>query len=318
MAHDGYTRSATIHESSRSVIERGVRRRDGLPVVIKRAAPGIPPAQSLLRLRNEWFICRIFDAPEIIRVLELIEEGDEVALVFAGDERLVALDQRERAGPMDIRESLVVALGILDALAVIHGKSVVHKDIKPGNILIDPESRRVVLIDFGIAGVVPRELGRSRVDPRCEGTLGYMPPEQTGRVSRAVDYRSDYYGLGATLYWMLAGERPFAELREPGELIHAQLTRVPALLDERRPEVPQSLARIVAKLLSKAAEDRYQGSFGLRADLLRCLAVLDGEVPDEAFELATVDPSERLRQPRTLHGREPQLSRLRALHRRAA
>jgi predicted ATPase/signal transduction histidine kinase/CheY-like chemotaxis protein len=331
MDEGAYQITSVLRESPRTLAQRGIRRSDGREVVIKTAAAHVAPSESLPRYRNEWFVTRMFETPRVPRVLELIESTNETALVFESNPGLIALDEwavamalpstddlasRSRA-PLSVRQSLVVALGIVDALAEVHAKSVVHKDVKPSNLLVDPELGRVMLIDFGIATVVPRTLGRSQLEARFEGTLGYLPPEQTGRVNRAIDYRSDYYGLGACLYWMLSGAPPFAELHDHNELIHALLTRPPTRLTELRPELPRVLAEIVAKLLAPSAEDRYQGSFGLRADLSRCLAALDQHGVIEDFELATLDPSERLRQPRRLHGRERERARLLAVHRRA-
>lgn len=331
MDEGAYQITSVLRESPRTLAQRGIRRSDGREVVIKTAAAHVAPSESLPRYRNEWFVTRMFETPRVPRVLELIESTNETALVFESSPGFIALDEwavamalpftddptpRSRA-PLSVRQSLVVALGIVDALAEVHAKSVVHKDVKPSNLLVDPELGRVMLIDFGIATVVPRTLGRSQLEARFEGTIGYLPPEQTGRVNRSIDYRSDYYGLGACLYWMLSGAPPFAELHDDNELIHALLTRPPTRLTELRPELPRVLAEIVAKLLAPSAEDRYQGSFGLRADLSRCLAALDQHGVIEDFELATLDPSERLRQPRRLHGRERERARLLAVHRRA-
>jgi predicted ATPase/signal transduction histidine kinase/CheY-like chemotaxis protein len=325
MEYGEYQSTSLIRESLRSVVQRGIHRGDAREVVIKTPAPHVPPAESLPRFRNEWFITRMFDTPTIARVIELIESPNETALIFESHEGLIALDERvarlERVGDtqplLSVRQSLIVALGVLDALAAIHAKSVVHKDIKPSNLLVDVELDRIVLIDFGIATVVPRELGPPRAAGAFEGTLGYMAPEQTGRINRPIDYRSDYYGLGATLYWMLGGVHPFASLPDHSELIHALLTRAPPLLSELRPELPPVLVRIVGKLLSTAADERYQGSFGLRADLSRCLAALDDHGEIEDFALATVDPSERLRQPRRLYGRERERALLLDVHAQA-
>jgi PAS domain S-box-containing protein len=313
-----YESTGLIRESARSVIARGVRVRDGLEVVLKSSAPHVPPAESLARLRNEWFIARMFDTPRVSRVVELIEDGGELMIVFERSEGMIALDQRVGSGRLELGQCLQLALELVDALADIHQKSVVHKDVKPANILVDVELSRAKLIDFGIATIIARELGRPLSDAGFGGTAGYMPPEQTGRVNRPVDHRSDYYGLGATMYWMLSGGHPFAEFGDRSELIHAQLTRVPPLLCELDPTIPPVVARIVAKLLRKAAEDRYQGSFGLRADLSRCLSELDerGEISD--FEIATIDPGERLQPPRRLHGREAQRNTLAAAHQRAS
>lgn len=300
----------SIHESRRSVVHRARRRSDGLEVVVKTPSPQVSATEYIARFRNEQVLCAMVDSPSVVRVLELSENAGQIALVTQSYPGFTSLNERGREGPLGVRESLQVALRILDGLAAIHAKHVVHKDLKPDNVLIDPELSRAVLIDFGIAAVVPRNINSLTANTQLEGTIGYMAPEQTGRINRRVDYRSDYYSLGATLHWMLAGEHPFAEITEHGALIHAHIARVPSLLSDLHPHVPVVLARIVAKLLSKAADDRYRGTFGLRADLQRCLDDLDehGQIPE--FEIGALDPAEHLRLGRQLYGRESQLAQL--------
>ncbi|HVH97342.1 MAG TPA: AAA family ATPase, partial [Enhygromyxa sp.] len=299
-----------IHASTLSVVHRARRVGDGREVFVKTPARPSSAGDLLAQLRHELLVCRMFEAPSLIRAIELIEREGTAALVLDSVPDSTTLSQRAASARLSPLEAVVVALGILEGLATLHGRNVVHKDVKPDNVLVDRELARVVLIDFGIAAIVPRDSGSVAADARLEGTLGFMPPEQTGRINRPIDYRSDYYALGATLFWMLAGEPPFGALHEPEALVHAHIARVPRRLDEIDDAVPPALARIVAKLLSKAADERYQGAFGLRSDLRRCAEELAaGGWPD--FEIATVDPSEQLRAPDPLYGRGPQLEQLR-------
>ncbi len=299
-----------IHSSTLSAVHQARRVDDGLEVFIKTPSRQLGSGELVTQLHHELLVCRMFDSPSLIRAIELIEDERVTALVLERVPNGETLRQRGARAPLTVIEALTVALGILDALATMHARNVVHKNIKPDNVLVDPSLSRVVLIDFGIAAIVPRDAGSVTASAKLEGTLAFMPPEQTGRINRQIDYRSDYYALGSTLYWMLTGAPPFGEIHEPEELVHAHIARVPPSL-EHHEKVPTALARVVAKLLSKAAEERYQGTFGLRADLRRCMDELaDGGWP--AFPIATADPAEQLRLPHHLYGRRPQLEQLRA------
>jgi signal transduction histidine kinase/predicted ATPase/CheY-like chemotaxis protein len=314
MRFGDYELHEQIHASSISAVHRARRISDGHEVFVKTPARQSSTAEVIAQLRHELFVCRMFDAASLIRAIELVESETATALVLESVPDSMTLSQRAALARLELGEAVTVALGILEAITTLHGRNVVHKDIKPDNVLVTHELSRVVLIDLGIAAIVPRDSGSVAADARLEGTLGFMPPEQTGRINRPIDYRSDYYALGATLFWMLAGEPPFGSLHEPEELVHAHIAKVPRRLDEPNPDgssrVPPALARIVAKLLSKAADERYQGAFGLRADLRRCAEELAaGGWPD--FAIAQVDPTEQLRLPHHLYGRAAQLEQLR-------
>ncbi|MFO7561669.1 MAG: ATP-binding protein [Enhygromyxa sp.] len=306
-----------IHASTLSVVHRARRVGDGREVFVKTPSRQAGAGDVVAQLRHELLVCRMFDDPSLTRAIELIESEGATALVLEGLPEGMTLSRRAAEARLTAREAVMVALGILDGLATLHGRNVVHKDVKPDNVLVTRDLSRVVLIDFGISAIVPRDSGSVAANARLEGTLWFMPPEQTGRINRPIDYRSDYYALGATLYWMLAGEPPFGALHEPEELVHAHIARAPRRLDELQAEgsseaiaVPPALARIVAKLLSKAADERYQGAFGLRRDLRRCAEELAaGGWPD--FAIAAVDPAEQLRLPHSLYGRAAQLEQLR-------
>lgn len=153
---------------------------------------------------------------------------------------------------------------ILDGL---YRHRVIHKDIKPANILINPETKQVKLIDFSIASLLPRESREIHSPNVLEGTLAYLSPEQTGRMNRKIDYRSDYYSLGITFYELLTGQLPF-QSNDPMELVHCHIAKQPEQLGDRREEeIPEVLCDIVMKLMAKNAEYRYQSALGLKFDL---------------------------------------------------
>ena len=217
--------------------------------------------------------------------------------------------------PMDVMQFLRIAIPLAGAIGRMHARGLIHKDIKPANILVDRRSGGVWLTGFGIASRLPREHQVPAPPEVIAGTLAYMAPEQTGRMNRSVDSRSDLYALGVTFYEMLAGEPPFAAA-DPMEWIHCHIARQPVPPDERVAGIPEMLAAIVLKLLAKTAEDRYQTAAGLASDLQRCLAEWEATGGIEPFPLGARDASDRMLIPERLYGREREIgSLLEAFHR---
>ncbi len=143
-----------------------------------------------------------------------------------------------------------------------------------------------------------------------EGTLSYLSPEQTGRMNRGIDYRTDFYSLGVTFYELLTGELPF-QSNDPMELVHSHIAKQPPPLGEnRRGEIPQVLWGIVMKLMAKNAEDRYQSALGLKFDLEFCLRQLEGSGKIESFAIAQRDVCERFIIPEKLYGRKSEVAQL--------
>jgi predicted ATPase/serine phosphatase RsbU (regulator of sigma subunit) len=302
----GYQIDSELHRSDHSVVYRGRRRSDGAAVVIKFLTGRYPLAYSNAKLRQEYTLSRDLDSPAIVRAYSLEPHNGSYALVmedFGG----VALREYLAGRPQAPGEFLPIALQIVDALSVIHASTIIHKDIKPSNIIINPQSGLVKVSDFGIASLLPRENQAVGSPELLEGTLAYISPEQTGRMNRPIDYRSDFYSLGVLFYEMLTGELPF-QSADPLELVHQHIARMPAPPEQRQPGIPPALARIVLKLLAKPAEERYQSAFGLRADLQECLRQLEAAGTIADFPLGRHDISERFQLPQTLYGRERELA----------
>ena len=180
------------------------------------------------------------------------------------------------ADRIDLPDSLEIAVSLAGTLKEVHRQGILHKMINPFNIFVDPASRTVKLTGFGLATRFPRE-NPTTLSPQLSGeTLPYMSPEQSGRMNRVLDYRSDFYSLGATLYELFTGRVPF-QSREAMEIIHAHIARQPPPPDEIEPQVPRVLSNIVMKLLAKRAEARYQRHSGLSADLLACVEQLENQ-----------------------------------------
>jgi serine/threonine protein kinase len=228
-----------------------------------------PTLESIQRLTHEYELRDFLDSAWALRPVELVREGGRMMLVvqYVGGEPL----DRLIGQPMEIGQFLRLAVALSAALSQLHGRGLVHKDIKPANVLVHSATGQVWLTGFGIASRLPRER-QSPEPPECiAGTLAYMAPEQTGRVNRSIDSRSDLYSLGVTFYEMLTGGLPFAA-SDPMEWVHCHIARQPAPPSSLRRDVPTSVSVITMKLLSKTSEERYQTAAGVESDLRRCLA----------------------------------------------
>jgi predicted ATPase/signal transduction histidine kinase/DNA-binding response OmpR family regulator len=285
------------------LLARGKRRGagTGAETILTSTYPSQPSLQAeVARLVHALRVRERLDIGFAARPRELVEhEGRAVLVLDDPGGRVLASLVVERPSP-DV--CLRIAVGVADAVTALHDRGIVHKDLKPAHVLADVTTGRAWLTGFGVASVLPRERQAETADV-IAGTLAYMSPEQTGRMNRSLDSRSDLYSLGILLYELFAGELPFAA-REPIEWIHAQMARQPPRLDARNPNVSVSVAAVVAKLLAKMPEDRYQTAAGLGADLRRCL------VERSEFPLATHDVSDRLVIPEKLYGRDREIHTL--------
>jgi serine/threonine protein kinase len=215
--------------------------------------------------------------------------------------------ERGRGQPLDLTRLLRIAIGLAAALAQVHRRSLMHKDIKPANVLVD-DAGKVWLTGFGIASQVPRER-QAPVPPEIiAGTLAYMAPEQTGRMNRSTDARSDLYSVGVTLYEIFTGALPFAANDALG-WVHCHIARQPTPPGNRA-AVPDPLSAILMKLLAKNPEERYQTASGLEADLRRCLEEWQSHGRIDPFPLGAHDCSDQLLIPEKLYGREREINAL--------
>lgn len=264
----GYQILETLQDGDATVVYRGLREQDQRPVVIKLLKADYPPIELIMRLKQEYRIPQGLDHPGIVAALSLENHQNHFALVledFGG----ISLRHQLQSGPLPIATFLPVAMHLADILAVMHQQGVIHKDIKPSNIIFHPLTQQVKLTDFGIASQLSHEVAALAAPDALEGTLLYMSPEQTGRMNRQVDYRSDYYSLGVTFYEMLTGKLPF-QSADSLEIIHCHVANTPLSPTAVNSEVPEAIAHIVTKLMAKTAEDRYQTAQGLCTDLARC------------------------------------------------
>ena len=301
----GYKVSEELYNGSRTIVYRGYRETDSLPVVIKLLKNPHPSFSELLSFRNQYTIAKNLNSPLIVQTYRLEPYQNGYALVMEDFGGISLKEWGIKGRGKSLQEFLEIAIALCNTLDILYHERIIHKDIKPSNILINPETKQVKLIDFSIASLLPRET-QTLVNPNIlEGTLAYISPEQTGRMNRGIDYRTDFYSLGVTFYELLTGNLPFAS-NEPMELVHCHIAKLPPLLRNRE-DIPQVLCDILMKLMAKNAEDRYQSALGLKFDLENCLHQLqvDGEIP--SFEIARRDVCDRFIIPDKLYGRETEI-----------
>ncbi|HET6306100.1 MAG TPA: AAA family ATPase, partial [Rhodopila sp.] len=270
-----------------------------------------PRPATLDRLAHEYALREELDAAWAARPLWLGQERGRTTLVMEdpGGELLATLLATLLGQPMPLGLFLRLALGLAEAVARLHRCGLIHKDVKPANILVDRTSGEARLTGFGIASRLPRERQGPEPPEFIAGTLAYMAPEQTGRMNRSIDSRSDLYALGVTLYEMLTGALPFTA-SDPMEWVHCQIARRPVPPSERIGHVPLAVSGIVMKLLAKNAEERYQTAAGVERDLRRCLAEWDERGRIDDFLLGQQDRPDRMLIPEKLYGRAGEVGTL--------
>jgi predicted ATPase/signal transduction histidine kinase/tRNA A-37 threonylcarbamoyl transferase component Bud32 len=302
-----YTITDTLQNGGGTIIYRAVRDEDGRSVVIKALGPSRPRPRELARLRNEQEIGARLTTRSAARplALETIDAAPALVMEDFGGRSL----EQFLGEPMELHAFLRLAIAIAEAVAEIHEQHVIHKDLKPHNILVREADGAVQLADFGIATLLAREQQLPQNPRLIEGSLPYMSPEQTGRMNRSLDHRTDLYSLGVTFYELLTGGLPW-QASDPLEWIFCHVAQVPASPSERVPGVPAQLSAIVMKLLAKVAEERYQTARGLAHDLRRCLESLEASGVIHPFPLAERDLPGRFQLPQKLYGRQAELEAL--------
>ncbi len=299
----GYQTLDLLYSSSRTLVYRAIRERDHHPVVIKALCHPWPSLHDLLRFRNHYVITCNLVHPTLLRPLTLERYGRGYALVMP-DTGSIACLKYWQPSSRTLARFLTLAIQLAESLHFLGQQHIIHKNIKPSNILIQPQSGQVQLIDFGFASVLPQDQQQLTSPQTLEGTLAYLSPEQTGRMNRGIDYRTDFYSLGVTLFELLTGTLPFST-QDPMELVHCHLARPIHFPSHHQTLViPTLLQAIIAKLMAKNAEERYQSALGLKHDLEQCLHQLDTTGHISSFRLGTKDQSTRFNIPEKLYGRE--------------
>jgi predicted ATPase/signal transduction histidine kinase/DNA-binding response OmpR family regulator/tRNA A-37 threonylcarbamoyl transferase component Bud32 len=309
IALNGYQITEKVYSGANTVIYRGIWQKHNVPVIVKTLKSEYPTLEQITRLRHESKIRRHPDElKNVVKFYRIENYQNGIALIledFGG----VDLAQYLSTARLKIKDFLTIAVQLANGLAEIHQNQIIHKDIKPHNIIINPETEQVKITDFSIASRLGRENATSSYPKFLEGSLAYMSPEQTGRMNRVIDYRSDFYSLGVTFYEMLTGKLPFCAI-DPLELVHCHIAKIPDSPRSLNPEIPEVVSGIVMKLLAKTAEDRYQSAEGLRFDLETCLAKLQASDSISDFTPGNADRARQLTIPQKLYGRNPELATL--------
>jgi len=302
-----------LREGADFTLYRGRQHGNPAPVLVVALAEEQPSPQSLRQLEHEYSLAAELDPAWAAKPLALTRHEGRTILVLtdpSGEplDRVLGRDPLGNpAQPLNLTRVLRIAIGLAKALGQVHQQGLIHKDIKPANVLVD-YTGNVWLTGFGIASQLPRESQAPAPPEIIAGTLAYMAPEQTGRMNRSIDTRSDLYSLGVTLYQMLTGRLPFAAA-DPLEWVHCHIARQPTPPGDRA-AIPEPLSAVTMKLLAKNAEERYQTASGLEADLRRCLVEWQLHGLINPFPLAAHDGSDRLLIPEKLYGREREIDAL--------
>ncbi|WP_442936706.1 ATP-binding protein [Nostoc sp.] len=316
----GYRIYDLLYNGSRTLVYRGVRETDSLPVVIKLLKNPYPSFSELLSFRNQYTIAKNLNSPLIVQTYSLEPYQNGYALVmedFGGISLKNYFTSDEGRYIASSEEFLRIAIALCNTLDILYQERIIHKDIKPANILINPETKQVKLIDFSIASLLPRET-QTLINPNVlEGTLAYISPEQTGRMNRGIDYRTDFYSLGVTFYELITGQLPFIS-NDPMELVHCHLAKNPIAVHQINRHIPLVLSEIINKLTAKNAEDRYQSILGIKHDLEICLTQLQATGNIEYFKIGERDISDRFLIPEKLYGREKEVAQLLAAFERVS
>ncbi|MHB9148040.1 MAG: protein kinase domain-containing protein [Candidatus Amoebophilus sp.] len=303
----GYQLLACLHEGASSNIYRAVKLSDECPVVIKASTQKVLAEKKAQRFRQEFELGQRVHSPYVIRYLELKQDPAYGMALVMEDDQAVELNSIIPPSGFSDRKFLKIAMQIVQGLQAIHAVNIIHNDLKLSNILIQPTTKAIKIIDFNCSSTLRQE--RQPAISMMAGTLAYISPEQTGRVNRSVDYRTDFYALGIIFYQLLCGELPFTAKDALG-LIHQHLAKQPLPPHQHKTTIPLPLSQMVMKLLEKEAENRYQSCEGILHDLTVCLSALNevGSIP--SFKIGQQDFSSKLTLSQHLYGRESQIKNL--------
>lgn len=312
----GYQIIEQIYAGGRTLVYRGLRDSDQKLVVIKLLRNQAPNFSELVQFRHQYIIAKNLNIPGIIKPTALLDYGHSYALVME-DFRGISLKEYIASYRLKLSQFFLIAIQLVIVLEDLYSHRIIHKDLKPANILINPITLEVKLIDFSISTLLPKETQTLNLSHLLEGTLAYISPEQTGRMNRGIDYRTDFYSLGIIYFELLTGQLPFTSY-DPLELIHCHIAQQPPTAHSINPEIPPILSEIINKLMAKNVEDRYQSSLGLKHDLERCWQQWLKQGKIESFPLGNRDISDRFTISEKLYGREAEVATLLATFNRVS
>jgi predicted ATPase/signal transduction histidine kinase len=303
----------TLRKDEEFILYRGRSTSDASRVLLLSPAAEYPTRETLKRLDHEYSLKEELDSTWAARPIAMARHWDRTVLVLE-DPGGLPLDQL-LGQPLDVAFSLRLAICLSSAIGHLHQRGIIHKDIKPANVLVNSLIAQCWLTGFGISSRLPRERQSAEPPEFVAGTLAYMAPEQTGRMNRSIDSRSDLYSLGITLYQMLSGTLPFTA-SDPMEWVHCHIARQAVSPSERSNSAPIAVSAVIMKLLAKTAEERYQTASGVKHDLERCLIEWEQTNSIEEFALGARDTPDRLLIPEKLYGRSHEIDTLLAVFER--
>lgn len=316
LAISNYDIQRQIYEGNKTLIYRAKEQKSKNQVIIKVLKAEYPSLHDMAKLKREFEISSSLLIEGIVKPLALTKHKNGLALIqedFGGEALHTQIPQQG----MKCHTFLKIAIQLVDIVGHLHLNNVVHKDIKPKNIILHPEENIVKITDFGIASLLSNEQQEIVSPSLLEGTLTHMSPEQTGRMNRVIDYRTDFYSLGVTLYEMLTGQLPF-QVTDPLELIHCHIAKQPSPPKSLNPDIPTYLSDIIMKCLAKNAEDRYQSAYGLKIDLENCLEHIHSPNSMNNFVVGLMDKPDIFQIPQALYGRVSELTSLTSAYYRAS
>ena len=322
----GYQILTQIYESANSLVYRAIRNQDNQSVILKVLKEDYPTPSELTRYKQEYEITRSLNLDGVVKAygLEPYQRTLVIILEDFGASSLKQLmnDPVEARHVVPLPQFISIAIKTAGILGKIHAANIIHKDINPANIVLNPETGELKIIDFGISTQLTRENPTLKNPNVLEGTLAYLSPEQTGRMNRSLDYRTDFYSLGVTFYELLTGQLPF-ETTDALELVHCHIAKVPIPPHElvgahRRAPIPKAISNIVIKLMAKTAEERYQSAWGIKTDLEECLNQLQTKGEILEFPLGSQDISDKFQISQKLYGREAEVESLLSAFERVA
>jgi len=305
---DNLVNFETIYYSSSSIIFKALNVETNEKVVIKSLNREIYDSKSLSKLKHEFGLLKKLQGEYVVKAYDIINMGTRFLMIIE-DFGAISLDKYLNTNNIGLKEFLYIALQITKCLDHIHKNHVIHKDINPSNIVYNPDNKVVKLIDFGIASEFSFETRQALNPNKLEGRLSYISPEQTGRMNRPVDYRTDFYSLGVTLYELACGQLPFITA-DPAEIVHCHIAKIPIPVHQVNPEIPQAISGIINKLMAKMPEERYKNTAGIMFDLNTCIEQIAHSGIVEDFELGSNDISDKLEVPKKLYGRECEIDNL--------
>jgi predicted ATPase/serine phosphatase RsbU (regulator of sigma subunit)/tRNA A-37 threonylcarbamoyl transferase component Bud32 len=292
----------TIHEGVNTFIHRAYQKDKNREVIIKVLKDDVRTSRAIAKFKYEYEIAKHLDIPGIIKYYELTKYNNNPALILE-DFHGISLEKLMNRKSIDLKTFLELSISICEALGNLHNNNIIHRDIKPSNIVVNMNRGIVKIIDLGISSTLTKESYEAETVNTLKGTLAYISPEQTGRINKKTDYRTDIYSLGVTLYEMLTGKLPF-DREDPAELVHAHIALKPTPPEQIKPNIPRVISDIVLKCMRKNADERYNSVYGLKYDLERCLDMLERDNEISWFKVGENDIPTILKIPQKLYGRD--------------